>query len=375
MEDRRIIYVGTNDPAFSFSYEKLEILNDEVFDKGAFYIFETSLLNNEIIQLYELKEFKDYVFSDIFLKKIIVMYGNCHLAPIIQQLRQQKSFSHQYFIYPILPICLIKDPNYFDEPIFKHFCNIFIHQQIRDENIYGPQYSSKSIISKLPKHCKTCSIPNLYRLPLFMFPQNSVNSGLFYKGDKVFSFDSILDGWVLKHIRVMPEKEYIRVFHKLINTTKSNTLGPEMFFSKIKTREEKWDIKISDFIKENFDKPLFYDPNHPSELIINYISSCLCSLLNIQYTKCTSAILDALEMPSIYNYKQDKLVIRAHSFVLNRNGLSLKQYISLYIFCNFENRNIKSKLKRHYLRQRLVIRLFLYRIMNYIINHFKIKSI
>ena len=366
MTRSKIEYVGKTIPNSNFDYSLISDFSENDFRDDCFYIFDKEFFENNKIQFAELVEFKNYVLSDIFEKKIVVLYGNCHIIPIKFQLEAQKDFFDRYFIFPIPPICLINDDEFFNEPVFSCFCDVFIHQDIRDDNMYGPNYSSKSIINKLPKKCKIYAIPNLYRMPIFQFPQNIINKGLFYKNKKVFSYDSILDNWVKSHLRVMSPKEYIRRLNKL-NSDYDTNLGS--FLAKIRTREEKWDIKISDFIIDNLDKQLFYDPNHPTDLVLDFITSKLCELLSVGFKKAKTIFLDDVEMPSIYNVNSGKqLKMRKHCHSFCKTFLNLKEYISLYSFLNYQNIEITNKYKKKYLKLRFYMILMKFKCLSFLKN-------
>lgn len=168
---KTIVCIGTQITNAGFDYDVREKLLRSEYDASSFYIFGRSQFDRETIKQLELVEYRDYCLSDVFAKKIMVVYGNCHAIPIVEQLKQQKGFSERYFIWPVPGICVIKNPELFLHPVFTKFCRIFIHQAIRDENAYGVEWSSNSIISRLPPGCEIISIPNLHKMPKYLFPQ------------------------------------------------------------------------------------------------------------------------------------------------------------------------------------------------------------
>ncbi len=68
---------------------------------------------------------------------------------------------------------------------------------------------------------------------------------------------------------------------------------------KIRLREASWDIKMSEFILDNYKKvKLFYDPWHPTNYTLRYIAEKVLSMLGIDSTGMNSDIvLDTHEEP------------------------------------------------------------------------------
>ncbi|MCD8000738.1 MAG: hypothetical protein LUH21_26330 [Clostridiales bacterium] len=110
-------------------------------------------------------------------------------------------------------------------------------------------------------------------------------------------------------------------------------------------REIDWDIKISRFIKTNYNKiQLFYDPNHPTNELIYYITSNLFSILSldeVDLKRFNILKLDSYEMPIYsavkrglnlnYTYKY----LRCYSMnTLSLSAMSLEEYVQQYINWN-----------------------------------------
>lgn len=117
------------------------------------------------------------------------------------------------------------------------------------------------------------------------------------------------------------------------------------FIDKIEMREIDWDIKISRFIKTNYNKiQLFYDPNHPTNELIYYITSNLFSILSldeVDLKRFNILKLDSYEMPIYsavkrglnlnYTYKY----LRCYSMnTLSLSAMSLEEYVQQYINWN-----------------------------------------
>lgn len=219
---------------------------------------------------------KELCISD---KKIVVMYGNCHIGSLTEVLNQCKEFTDKYEIYPVELICNIKDKEYFELPIFRT-CDVFIHQSIRKNNRYGEEFASENLIKRLPEHCKIISVPNVYHMPMCFYPQYIEKPEFKRKGATIFFRDSIVEKMYLDNKSV---DEIIETYKDvgLFDTERLQELWCD-FIEKVKRRESEWDVKIADYIIEHVgDKPLFYDPNHPREEIIRYIAERVLELLEV----------------------------------------------------------------------------------------------
>ena len=107
-------------------------------------------------------------------------------------------------------------------------------------------------------------------------------------------------------------------------------------------REKEWDIKVSDFIIENIDKkPLFFDPNHPTNFFFKYVYTKLLKKLDIKeksLIKEPTLSLETYQMPlcaSIIDYfgldyDLNNIEIRKHGYKLYKCHLDLKKYIIHY---------------------------------------------
>ena len=208
-------------------------------------------------------------------------------------------------------------------------------------NRYGEEYASEKIISRLKAGCKVISIPNVYHLPLCFFPQYSDAPELRKDGVTYFFRDSIIDS----HLN-QPLTQIKRVKKDYNNPNRFDRKAIidsfELFINKIKKREEDWDIKVSNFILENYrDHQLFYDPNHPTNFFLSYIATELLKLLmdNSSEEEDKLAVdncLDTIEMPISaavvdtlrLNWVND--VIRQSNPITNK--LQCKMTLNLYVY-------------------------------------------
>ncbi len=234
-------------------------------------------------------------------RKAVVIYGNCHTEIISQMLESCPEFNEKYRIIPTKRIQNIKDPKELYDDCYSQ-CDVFIHQSIRLNNRYGEEYASEKIIARLKPGCRVISIPNVYHLPLCFFPQYYDAPELRKNGVTYFFRDSIIDSHLDKPFKL---RKLVKESYNDPNRFDKQAIVAsfEAFITKVRKREEDWDIKVSDFILENYrSHQLFYDPNHPTNYFLNYIAVELVKILlgkEIIYEKqlIINSCLDSIEMP------------------------------------------------------------------------------
>lgn len=303
-------------------------------------------IKNKLEIEYQLIEFEDFEYWETFCKKVVVIYGNCHTSAIKAALKTSSIFNHLYGFYPLKPIQEIKSDggNGLKTNVFRK-CNLFIHQCIRKENIYGEEYASSNFVRLLHKDCTVIGIPNLYRLPKFMFPQIPDDNN--YIEWESYNFFPFKDKYIDKNYTNLSVKK----IEDMINDSKLiNPAGiiekQEIFWEKVKKRETEWDIKILDFLRNKiYDQLLFYDPNHPTNTVIEYIANSILKLLNINehifntdyllpldnlqipiYKSVSSALKLNYEIKYLRNYSSSKLC---------NNKMDIAEYVKQYIMWNY----------------------------------------
>lgn len=279
------------------------------------------------------------------MKKSVVIYGNCHTEIISQMLESCKAFNERYYIIPTKRIQNIKDPKELYNDSYRQ-CDVFIHQSIRLGNRYGEEYASEKIISRLKAGCKVISIPNVYHLPLCFFPQYSDAQELRWNGITYFFRDSIIDSHIDKPFILsrLVKKDYN---NPLLFEKDKIVASFEAFIEKVRKREKDWDIKVSDFILENYrSHQLFYDPNHPTNFFLSYIASELLKILLCNDSRDIMMLnvkecLDTIEMPvckSVVESLQlnwSNGIIRESKPITNRLQCKMTQtnYVYQYLSC------------------------------------------
>lgn len=297
------------------------------------------------------KEFEDYCYWEVYDKKVAIIYGNCHTQAIKQGLKLSREFNEQYGFYPLHAVHEIYTCGYNDlgmQDVFDK-CDLFLHQCIRKDNVYGREYSSEAVLSKLNDKAKVIGIPNLYGLPDFMFPQyekelkpNIIGGRNYYPfRDKYIealykhkSEDELVE--FIKYGSIMEKEE----FQKKLDA----------FWEKILLREKEWDVQISEWLLDNYKKKLlFFDANHPTNYVIEYIVNSILKLLG-----CRSTIVRNIYQMDSYqiliygdvlkkmeaDFSMPRIYRQFSKHYLKEGNLDLKSYVKEYTDWNcrwFEN--------------------------------------
>lgn len=300
-------------------------------------------------------EFDDYILEEYYDKKLVVIYGNCHTTAITDLLLQCEEFCKKYAIYRIIPVCDIHSPKYFDHPVFRN-CDVFLHQSIRRQNRYGEKYASEYVIKKLKTDCKVIAIPNVYHLPMCFFPQYMEKKEFkLYTQRTIFFRDGLIDEIFSRGGNI--GQIYKKYLDEHLYSDEELQEKFDLFIDKVKMREKDWDIKVCDFILENYQKhQLFYDPNHPTVYFFKYIVKECLKLLSIEYDengidKLEAIPFESYEMPicacvkSYFNMTYPDKILRKYGIKLKNEPMDLKSYIKQYIAYEWQNEEL-SKMKR-----------------------------
>lgn len=287
-------------------------------------------------------------------KKIAIIYGNCHTTAIRQLLCSNDEFNSKYAMYPIKAIQEVKDPEYFKSEVF-YDCDLFIHQSIQKNNRYGEDFSSQSIINRLKKSTAIIAVPNIYHLPMCYFPQYSEKMELKnVHGDTVFFRDNFIDNGLALGKSI---KEIVTDYKTNGYYSQKYISGLfEQYVEKVRNREKEWDIKISEFLIENKNKELFYDPNHPTPIIIEYICKGILSRLGIECNALDISkmkLLDDYQMPLCkdvidffdINYNQDGILRHEGNKVI-RGKMRIEEYVKQYLSMLWNNADFDDDLKK-----------------------------
>ncbi len=199
-------------------------------------------ISKQLTQL-SLREFEDYIYYKWIDRKLAFLHGNCHMTVIQSYLESSVIFQEKYAVYPN-PLIYENKKGNIEERVLK-YCDIWIHEDIQNDNPYGYYLSDEYIRMKWLKYEKEMSgckkeiiIPHLFGLGKAFFPQSGHNrrnesinnaedaNGMFPHADKVIdkcveqnmSVDSIIA--FCKGNRVFDQKTVLDNFNYYMNKIK-----------------------------------------------------------------------------------------------------------------------------------------------------------
>lgn len=236
---------------------------------------------------YGLKELRDFIPYGAFGKKVVLVHGNCHVFVIKEYLKTSRTFNDKYYLYP-LPLIQDNQKRYIKDDLLEN-CDVFIYQDIRKDNQFDERLSADYLSVKV--HKKKICIPNLFGMGTFLYPQSeppqdSENDGWSnYVGegspigicnyrdqniDRLWREGERDIGKIAEYLQgEVYDKEYIKQ-------------NMETCFQKMENREQLWDVKITDYIKQGYrDKQMFYEPAHPCNHVLRKISEGILNMLGI----------------------------------------------------------------------------------------------
>ena len=327
----------------------LEVTTDNLRGKLIIIAVSAEKYQSVRVQLIELglKEFCDFIYYKLIDHKMVILYGNCHIEIMKAMLQNSKKFSCIYSFYP-LPVIMEIDSSILTEDILTN-CDLFLGQDIRDNNPFGELCSTSKIVSRLSSTCDIYIIPNLYGLGTMYFPQykkdfNKHEWDGFYINGKWDQFgffpfsDSIIDDFLR---RGMDDNSIIS---QCVNGKHFSADEIEKCFDdcikKIREREKNWSIKCSDYIEENFKfNRLFYEPEHPTNVMFEYICQEMLKLFDISDEVHTNINLGYYETPiypevkEILGLKFETEIVRMDNNERSLNAIeSYAEYVKQYLW-------------------------------------------
>lgn len=275
------------------------------------------------------------------MKKICIIYANCQNKLLAEYLLKSPIFNREYTIKKFPVHLLIQGKKRIPDELLKR-AKLFIYQPVKD--IHGI-CSTKHILNKLPSDCQCISFPPLYFKGYHpQYCKNPVNKvikpvypfGVMPYGDS--NIISMLEqGQSVSEIseKLSDPDFYSREF--LLSNVNSSLV-------ELARREATLNIKVSDFIKNNYQHHyLFYTVNHPTDILGIYVVNQILKSIDISplneelyVRKYTTGILDKQQTPiypSVIKKMQlifiDENAVYKHSSFCT-NNMTLNRYIDEY---------------------------------------------
>lgn len=289
-----------------------------------------------------LMEFKDFIYYEWMFKKLVLLHGNCHLDVVESLLRSSSRFCNQYSIYPLFRICMIQEERIPLEVL--HNVDLWIHEDIQENNSYSYFFSDKYLRDNMSDSIKEIIIPHLFGLGKLLFPYsepNTRNPRLSNEQDRNGMFphaDLLIDRCVEKGLSI--EKIVECCLDENALSAYEVMRNFENYMEKIRFREKNWDIKIADYISENYRKcKLFYDMGHPTNVLLKHITEKLLQKLDINEEIYTDLCLDYHEVPVYPTVRkhlkldwEEKFIRQSDMAKRIESQMDMEEYVREYLF-------------------------------------------
>lgn len=223
-------------------------------------------------------EFENFIWAEVLEKKLVLINTNCYGGAVKEFLQKSKQFCDEYIVYPLPWVHLNKDKKIDNRLLQK--VDLYIHQDIRSDNIISYEMSEEFIEKQLKAECRKICIPNLVSLGSGFFPTQEAT----YDGNKlsrnIFYRDTLLDEAISKSTGYLSDVlKYLNEIHLGDEYIQQKF---EKMIGKIREREKGWDIQVSSFILDNYkEKYVMMDCRHPSDYLMNYICQKLANILEL----------------------------------------------------------------------------------------------
>ncbi len=293
------------------NYEVYQPLKE--FLDGKYIIIASSFESYSSIcdRLKKYAEFEEFIYYRWIDKKMVFLHGNCHMDIIEGFLNSSSKFCEQYAIYPTPRICT--KLHVLNSVLI--YMDVWIHEDIQKNNAFGYEFSDEYIKKYLPTDILEIVMPHLYGLGVGFFPhakeENINNVGLlngYYENGMFPVRDDVIEECVKLHKSVDEICEYVD--RDEIIPREYILSNFKEYIDKIREREQAWDIKILDFILENYKtEKIFYDKGHPTNIVLKKICEEILKILQIEDSIVCSQCLDYHEVP-IYSWVRKVLSMK-----------------------------------------------------------------
>ena len=256
-------------------------------DETPFYYISSEKYYPELkkqLLAHGLREFYDFCKGAAFNKKLVYINANCYAFMLQEGLNSVAEFNEKYYIYYATPFYL--EPDEFSNDEYLKNCDVYIHQDVRRENPIGEKFSDEYTRKRISNKCKEIVVPNLVGMGKLYFQQayymeDDKNKeagsmfGVFPQGDKALDELYKEIGDVTETIEKWNSTSFFTP-EEILNTANE-------VIKKYKKREENWDVRIVDYIEENYKtRRMFYDLYHPSNEVYEVIVRGILSELGIE---------------------------------------------------------------------------------------------
>ena len=223
-------------------------------------------------------------------KKVAVIYGNCQTNTLVNFLSKNLAFCEEFFIIKLPALFAYDDNNikYLDEN-FWILCDLFISQRVHKNNRFNEKLATKRFSQYLSEDSKIVWIPNMYfkgYFPQFVrnldhnVDEEKIRGGRFPYGDKFVDEYVNTPPSTVSKVSIKKLEQYIQ--RQSFISADEIKKCVEHSFDELEKREWICDLKISDFIYDNYKRNhLFVSPEHPTPTVTLELTQRILKFIGI----------------------------------------------------------------------------------------------
>ena len=231
-----------------------------------------------------MEEFTDFKWYKFYDKKVCLINANCHGPWIKAGLITHPAFSDTYAIHPHLAFSEGM-PQGMHTPLADDTLrnvDLLLTQHMKSDNTLSATYADENVLSKISDSTKVIFIPNFYAWGTGIYQTQNLKIINGWKGDSGFYDDELLDLAYQKVYRrdIKSIWEFIQTYE--MDATRIHEKFEQMV-EHLKQREKRWNIKIVDWMVQNYGKtPIYLDLGHPTSIVMWLVCKGILYLLGIQ---------------------------------------------------------------------------------------------
>lgn len=283
--------------ASSYWREIKKQLDEQGLQYGSDYLYYWSMdyvKNISYAKFYETNICSVWRQSDFYKKKLALIYGNCQTGILEKIMIQYKQFSEEYVLvkaYKVFEYVNKRQEmeHWINDLKFWKKVDLFIYQRVKSDNKFSPMLATDNILKKLKSDCIKIEISNIFfkgYFPQIMKNEKNIlldvhQSGLFPFGDKYV-------------IRLLETEKKETILNRIMDVDFIPSLdiqeNIEESFNELEKREFFSDVKILDFLKDNYKKEqLFYSTNHPTRKVMEEYCNRIMAFLGFEAEELSEA--------------------------------------------------------------------------------------
>ncbi|WP_146132055.1 WcbI family polysaccharide biosynthesis putative acetyltransferase [Pleurocapsa sp. CCALA 161] len=221
------------------------------------------------------------------MKKYTV-YGNCQARILPRVLNSSKIFKSTFEYVDIKAVHMIRteEIDYYIDQVLPHL-DLFIFQPVSEKYNNNERYSTNFLLSKLKSDAISISFPSCYfngytpEIKHTKLIRDGVNKDEFDYHDKNMMKYFLSEANPQPQDFILNDKFYSEEFS--LQAVEESLKELERRESSIFGSEKQIDIKVSKFIRDNYQKErLFHTVNHPSKPLFIYLGKAILDFLTIK---------------------------------------------------------------------------------------------